>query len=198
MVEELKSMVGYDETILYEGKPDKKCFLMESIINPLLPVAIVWAVFDMGFISAGMEAMQFVLIPFMLFHMMPVWIYLSGVIFSFRKYKNTYYIVTDHAVYVSSGIFTMNLQAKTFAEMSQINLHRGIFDQMFHVGDVRITTNQFTEKNVPATLNINSISNYKEVFQLVKKLQRDIYSDIMYPNDLRPEENHGYRTKYRG
>ena len=171
---------------------------MESIINPLLPVAIVWAVFDMGFISAGMEAMQFVLIPFMLFHMMPVWIYLSGVIFSFRKYKNTYYIVTDHAVYVSSGIFTMNLQAKTFAEMSQINLHRGIFDQMFHVGDVRITTNQFTEKNVPATLNINSISNYKEVFQLVKKLQRDIYSDIMYPNDLRPEENHGYRTKYRG
>ena len=198
MVEELKSMVGYDETILYEGKPDKKCFLMESVINPMLPVAIVWAVFDMGFISAGMEAMQFVLIPFMLFHMMPVWIYLSGVIFSFRKYKNTYYIVTDHAVYVSSGIFTMDLQAKTFAEMSQINLHRGIFDQMFHVGDVRITTNQFTEKNVPATLNINSISNYKEVFQLVKKLQRDIYSDIMYPNDLRPEENHGYRTKYRG
>ncbi len=198
MVEELKSMVGYDETILYEGKPDKKCFLMESVINPMLPVAIVWAVFDMGFISAGMEAMQFVLIPFMLFHMMPVWIYLSGVIFSFRKYKNTYYIVTDHAVYVSSGIFTMNLQAKTFAEMSQINLHRGIFDQMFNVGDVRITTNQFTEKNVPATLNINSISNYKEVFQLVKKLQRDIYSDIMYPNDLRPEENHGYRTKYRG
>jgi uncharacterized membrane protein YdbT with pleckstrin-like domain len=198
MVEELKSMVGYDETILYEGKPDKKCFLMESVINPMLPVAIVWAVFDMGFISAGMEAMDFFLIPFMLFHMMPVWIYLSGVIFSFRKYKNTYYIVTDHAVYVSSGIFTMDLQAKTFAEMSQINLHRGIFDQMFHVGDVRITTNQFTEKNVPATLNINSISNYKEVFQLVKKLQRDIYSDIMYPNDLRPEENHGYRTKYRG
>ena len=26
MVEELKSMVGMDETILYEGKPDKKCF----------------------------------------------------------------------------------------------------------------------------------------------------------------------------
>ena len=26
MVEELKSMVGLEETILYEGKPDKKCF----------------------------------------------------------------------------------------------------------------------------------------------------------------------------
>ena len=38
MVEELKSMVGMDETILYEGKPDKKCFIFESILNPLLPI----------------------------------------------------------------------------------------------------------------------------------------------------------------
>ena len=198
MVEELKSMVGRDETILYEGKPDKKCFIFESVFNPLLPVAIIWAVLDMGFIGFGMGSMQFFMIPFMLDHMMPVWIYLGGVVFSFRRYKNTYYIVTDHAVYVSSGIFTMNLEAKTFAELSRVNLHRGIFDQMFGVGDVQITTDQFTRKNVPAVLNINSISNYTEVYQMVKKLQKDIYSDIMYPNDLRPKENHGYKTKYRG
>lgn len=47
-------------------------------------------------------------------------------------------------------------------------------------------------------MGINSISEYSKVFQLVKKLQKDIYSDTMFPNDLRPEENHGYRTKYRG
>lgn len=45
---------------------------------------------------------------------------------------------------------------------------------------------------------IANISNYNEVYQLVSKLQIDIYSDTMYPNDLRPEENHGYRTKYQG
>lgn len=142
--------------------------------------------------------MSFIILPFMLFHLMPVWIYLAGVIFSFKKYKNTYYIVTDHAVYISSGIFTMNLETKTFAELSRINLHRGIFDQIFHVGDVQLTTNQFTRKGMPAMMGINSISEYSKVFQLVKKLQKDIYSDTMFPNDLRPEENHGYRTKYRG
>ena len=198
MVEELKRMVGMDETILYEGKPDKKCFIFESIFNPLLPFAIIWAIFDMGFMGVAMGSMQLIMIPFLLFHMMPVWIYLAGVIFSFRKYKNTYYIVTEHAVYISSGIFTMNLEAKTFAELSRVNLHRGIFDQMFHVGDVQITTDQFTRKNMPAVLGINSISDYAEVYQLVKKLQKDIYSDTMYPNDLRPKENHGYKTRYRG
>lgn len=198
MVEELKRMVGMDETILYEGKPDKKCFIFESIFNPLLPFAIIWAIFDMGFMGVAMGSMQLIMIPFLLFHMMPVWIYLAGVIFSFRKYKNTYYIVTEHAIYISSGIFTMNFETKTFAELSRVNLHRGIFDQMFHVGDVQITTNQFTRKNMPAVLGINSISDYAEVYQLVKKLQKDIYSDTMYPNDLRPKENHGYKTRYRG
>lgn len=198
MVEELKNMVGADETILYEGKPDKKCFIFESIFNPLLPVAILWAVFDLSFlgIGGGMGGMQMVTTVFMLFHMMPVWLYLAGVVFSFRRYRNAYYIITDHAVYVSSGIFTMNLASKTFAELSRVNLHRGIFDQMFHVGDVQITTSQLTSKNVPAVLGINSISDYARVYQLVKQLQKDIYSDVMYPNDLRPKENHGYQTKY--
>jgi uncharacterized membrane protein YdbT with pleckstrin-like domain len=198
MVEELKNMVGSDETVLYEGKPDKRCFIFESIFNPLLPIAIIWAVIDIGFLGLGAGEFLPILTPFMLFHMMPVWIYLFGVIFAFRKYKNTYYIVTDHAVYISSGIFTMNLEAKTFAELSRVNLHRGVFDQMFHVGDIQITTNQITKKNMPAILCISSISDYTEVYQLVKKLQKDIYSDVMYPNDLRPPENHGYKTKYRG
>ena len=147
MVEELKCMVGSDETILYEGKPDKRCFLFESIFNPLLPIAIIWAVIDLGILGIASGEFNFILTPFLLFHMMPVWIYLGGVIFSFRRYQNTYYIVTDHAVYVSSGIFTMNLQEKTFAELSRVNLHRGIFDQMFNVGDIQITTNQYTKKN---------------------------------------------------
>lgn len=196
--EQLKSMVGLDETILYEGKPDKRCFIFESIFNPLLPFAIIWAVLDVRFLGTAIRGMQLFMITFMLFHMMPVWIYLSGVFFAFKRYKNTYYIVTDHAVYISHGLFTINCETKTFAELSHVNLHRGIFDQMFNVGDIQITTNQMTRKNMPAIMGINSISNYLEVYQLVKKLQKDIYSDIMYPNDLRPEENHGYRTKYKG
>lgn len=200
MVNELKSMVGTDETIMYEGKPNKKCFIFESIFNPLLPFAIIWAILDGGFFSATMRAgdLSLFLIPFMLFHMMPVWIYLAGVIFAFKKYRNTYYIITDHAIYISSGIFTMNLNAKTFTELSRVNLHRGIFDQMFHVGDIQITTNQFAKGNTPVVMGINSISSYTEVYQLVKKLQKDIYADVMYPNDLRPKENHGYHTKYKG
>lgn len=200
MENELKNLIGPNEEILYQGKPDKKCFVFESIFNPLLPIAILWACVDGRILNGSMVggSSSYFLVPFMIFHLMPVWLYLGGVVFMFRKYKNTYYIVTDHAVYVSNGIFTKNFNSKPFAELSHVDLHRGIFDQMFHVGDILITTNQITRNNVPAVIAINSISNYTEVYNIVKKLQKDIYSDVMFPNDLRPEENHGYRTRYKG
>ena len=40
--------------------------------------------------------------------------------------------------------------------------------------------------------------NYIEVYNMVKKLQTDIYTDVMYPNAKRPSENPGYNTKYKG
>ena len=106
MDNDLKKLVNENEKILYEGRPNKKCFIFESIFNPLLPFAIIWAVIDIGFFGRAMLASEEVsllsfVIPFMLLHMMPVWIYLGGVLFTARKYKNTYYIVTDSGIYVS-------------------------------------------------------------------------------------------------
>ncbi len=49
-----------------------------------------------------------------------------------------------------------------------------------------------------AGISIDSIANYAEVYKLVKQLQEDIYTDVMYPNDLRPSENHGYKSRYKG
>lgn len=203
MVNDLKNLVGANETVFYEGKPDKKCFIAESVFNKLLPIAIVWGIIDFGFIRTAFSAdnageMNFFMIPFFAFHLMPVWIYLAGAVSSFIRYKNTYFIVTDRAIYVSGGVLSKTFKTKPFAEMSHIDLHRGVFDQIFGVGDVIATSAQFSGKDGSAAIEISSISNYSEVFNLVKKLQTDIFSDTMYPNDMRPPENHGYNTKYKG
>ena len=203
MIEELKAIVGSNERILYEGKPNKKCYIFESIFNPLLPFALLWAIIDFSilggaFFAEGFGNMLFFIIPFMLLHMMPVWIYLGGILFTARRYKNTAYIVTDRAIYVSGGVFTRNINAKPFAELSHINLHRGVFDQMFNVGDIIATSNQLTQNGKSTTISIASVSNYVEVYNIVKKLQTDIYTDVMYPNAKRPSENPGYNTEYKG
>lgn len=209
---DLRSAVGTRETILWEGKPDKKCFILESIFNPMFPFALIWAAFDLGvfgfgFLASGateeMGSISLVLIPFFLFHMMPVWIYIGGVIFSFRKYRNTEYIITERGVYISGGTFSYSYEMKPFAELSHISLHRGIFDQWLGVGDVELSTAHMdfssgrSRNNSSARrFSIADISDYQRVYQMVKEMQTDIYSDTMYPNDMRPAENHGYRTSY--
>ena len=205
MEEELKKLIGEGEKIFYEGKPSKKCFIFESIFNPMMPFAILWGLIDSTFIGATLfagsgEGGGFLLfiIPFFLLHLMPVWLYLGGVVLSFRRYRNTYYIVTDKGIYISGGAFTKTFNQKPFAELSHVDLHRGIFDQMFNVGDVITTSSNFTVDSRTAALAINSIDNYVEVYNIVKKLQQDIYTDVMYPNDMRPPENHGYNTEYKG
>ena len=210
-------MVGKNEKVLWNGKPNLKCFILESIFNPMLPFAIVWALFDSMFIglfmadlksggNTGAFSLDFTIIPvlgFFALHLMPVWIYLAGVIFSFIKYKHTEFLVTDKGVYCSGGIVTQNIEHKPFTELSHVNIHRGIIDQIIGVGDVVLTSNQDgyntrEHHSLFRGITICDIPDYQKVYNMVKQLQTDVYSDTMYPNDLRPKENHGYNTEYRG
>ena len=61
---------------------------------------------------------------------------------------------------------------------------------MFKVGDL-----YFTAHNQSAVL-----MDIEKPYFFLNKLQKitlDIKTDIHYPNDLRPSENHGYNTKYK-
>ena len=216
---ELELMVGSNEKILWKGKPNKRCFILEGICNPMLPFALAWFLFDSLFIAtfiggaatSGAPAV-FSIFPliFFLFHLMPVSIYLGGVIFVFRRYQHTEYIVTDKGVYISGGLFSYTCNMKPFTELARVNIHRGIIDQIIGVGDVVLTSNNIADYyNSDVRVNgrpvgtgfgitISDIKDYRKVFELIKKLQEDIYTDTMYPNALRPEENQGYRTKYNG
>ena len=174
---ELLSLVSEGENILWQGRPNKRCFILESIFNPLLPIALIWGAIDCGFMYAAMSGNM-----------------------QTNQVTAPMGLVTDQGVYTSGGIFTQNLERKPFSEMSNVNLHRGIFDQMLGVGDVVMTSNHDgynSRHNLYRGTTICDIADYAQVYQLVKKLQTDIFADTMYPNDLRPKENHGYKTQYK-
>ena len=199
MLEELKGMIPQNERILYEGKPEKKCFILKTIFGPMIFLVILWCTIDIPMLITAITSKQVDMIVFLVIHiLMEYCIYLGNVVFFSQRYQNANYIVTDHGIYISSGVFSKQCNVKTFAELNRIAIHRGVFDQILGVGDVRISTAERTEKGTGIYMRIDFIKDYKEVYQLLNKLQADIYSDTMYPNNMRPEENHGYRTKYKG
>ncbi len=195
----LKEQIGYGENIMWSGKKAVKVSVLESVFNPMLPFALIWLLFDGGMIlamsatgSSGPGFMGAFLGVFFLLHLMPVWIYLGGVITSALKAKNTEYLITDKGIYVQSGIFTRRVDMKPFTDLSHVSIRQGVFDRMCGTGDIISTCGH----GHGAGGDICNITDYEHVFRLVKQLQEDIYSDTMYPNDMRPAENHGYRTQY--
>ena len=205
---EIKNYKNTDENILWTGKPNKSVFIKERIFSPLFIFAAIWLIFDIAFIGgmfgfAGDELPfeLFILIPFFILHLAPVWIYLFRVLFAFKEWKNTEYMVTDKAVYAKKGVFTTNCDRKTFQEITNISVHQGIIDKRHDVGDIFIITG-FTKNNYNRVerqgINIIDIEDYMKVYKLISQTGNDIFSDTMYPNDLRPKENNGYNTQYKG
>ena len=196
------------EQILWKGKPVRSVFIKEKIFTPLAIFALLWLMFDIIFLStiffqedlfSHMGPSKFLLVIFFIFHLFPVWWYLGNIIFSFTSWKNTEYMITDKAIYHLSGIFTTTCNRKTFQEVTNISLHQGIIDKHHNVGDIFVITgttvvNGRTRNN---GINIIDIEDYEKVYKLISKTGRDIFSDTMYPNDLRPKTNHGYNTEYK-
>lgn len=197
---ELRDQIGRGEAVIWEGKKAKSVSIMEAMFNPMLPFALVWLFLDMSFVGAifgtGEKDMINFMIVFMIIHLMPVWIYLGGVISAGIRAKNTRYVITQKGIYIQKGLFTTTTELKPFAELSHVSVRRGVFDKIFGTGDVILTCDGNISSGSFHGTNIDNIQEYEKVFKLVKDYQEAVYSDTMYPNEYRPANNPGYNTLY--
>ena len=121
----LRQQAGPSETIVWEGKKDTRVSILKQFFNPMLPFALIWLIFDLTIIltflssksnaadeSSGMLNSE--LVVFFALHLMPVWIYIVGIITSGLKSKNTEYLITDRGIYIKTGIFTTTTEMKPY------------------------------------------------------------------------------------
>ena len=194
----LYSMVGKDENILWSGKPNFKCFILETIFNPLLPFALIWALFDAFFVMALFMSGKHNVLPtmgivamcgFFALHLMPVWIYLGGIFFSFRRHRHTEFIITDKCVYVSGGVFAQTFETLPIKDIHAIASHRGMIDQWLGVGDVVLSRTQeavaspipfpiptknmrgYSSRIQQKNTEITDIPDFQQVYEIIKDLQ---------------------------
>lgn len=194
----IEDILSEDEKILQRLKPNKKVLLLESIFKGL-PVVLLWVAFDVFFIvmmikTGAFESQPYlipVMIGFFVLHLLPLWLYIFNIIKVMAGAKNIEYVFTDKRIIIRSGVIGIDFKNLYYTEIEGINCKVGIFDRMFKVGDLYIKA--YNQSAV--LMNITTPYFYLEKLQ---KITLDIKADIHYPNDLRPEENHGYNTKYKG
>lgn len=191
------------ETIIWKGKPKKSAFIINKIIG-MLPFALLWLLFDSFFIitcigTGAFEEMKLFFIGFFAFHLMPVWIWLSNVLTANRKWKNTEYMVTDKRIIIKTGFIGAGYNSIYYTDIGNVSLKVGAIDKMLGVGDI-----YFHMAMSSSSMNSNKMSqtaflDIEDAYEIYPKLQKvvlDIQTDIQYPNELRPDVNNGYNTKY--
>ncbi len=196
---DVEQLVGEGENILWRAKPKRKAFILGKVFH-MLPFALLWLLFDGGFITmliatgAGEQMPPFLivfLVIFFVIHLLPVWIWISGILSAGVAYKNMEYVFTDKRIIIKSGAIGVDINNIYYTDITGVNLRVGLSDRLLHVGDIYISGKGKAQV-------LWDIENPYPVVNDLQKIVNDIKTDTYFPNDLRPDTNEGFRTKYTG
>ncbi len=194
MHDDLQDVLFESENVLWQGKPDKFCYLWRSF-GKMLPAAIIWLLFDGFFIgtmisSGAAKDMWWFMIIFFGIHLLPVWKVIGSIIKARLEYKNVIYAVTDRRVIARNGVIGLDFENINYTDISNIRVDVTIFEKIRNVGSVFISTSSGN------SVCFYSIEEPYVVYRKINKVFMDVTSDIHFPNAFRPSENPGYNTKY--
>lgn len=205
MENELKKKIGPNEKILWEGKPDKKCFMRKIIISDILVGAIICAiicgVLIYGLIKANntdavSQDNTGAIIAILAFSSF-VWIYLGKIIFGIMRLRRICYIVTNKGIYSLDGALFERIDFISFYEITDLGLNQN----RPNIADVWIGVQQpmpTPEKPVVVRrpdiapgiqFEIASISDYKKVSEIIKQRCWEVRN-----GGTNSDGNSGYKT----
>ena len=200
---DIDTLVGADpdEQILWRGKPKRSAFILARVFR-MLPIALIWLAIDgffIGFITYGIikgQVPTLMILFFVLFfalHLTPVWVWLGNIITASAQLKNIEYAFTNKRIIIRSGII-VDFKNVYYSDIQSVDLKVGLIDRILKVGDIYITTTG----RLNSRIDLEDISDPYFITQRLQKIVLDIKADINFPNNLRPEGNDGFKTKYRG
>lgn len=192
----LESTLEEGESILWRAKPLRKSFLLSAFFRYFF-FAIIWLIFDTSFVimmvmfGDGMPWFVYLILGIaLLFHLMPVWMWVSGVISASRRQKIEEYAFTNKRILVKKGFIGANIITMPYSSITSVNLRVGLVERMCKVGDIYLVYGN--QKVI-----LEDIVDPYFIYEKLQAIANDIKSDIIYPNALRPDVNPGYKTSYK-
>lgn len=185
---ELENKISEKEIVKWRGKPNKKVYVLKSIFNPLMPFSIIWAVIDIPMMITSVYSLGLVSLLFFLVHMLPVWIYIYGIVSASVSYKNVEYIITDKAIYFSGG-FNFKYQREPINFLDMPVIKQTIIERKNNVASLYFfdTYDKINkQKNKVRFACICCISEYSEAFAIIQNSKISNSNVETHPNDYHP------------
>jgi len=185
-----------DENFIWIGKPVFLPFILSGV--PFLIFGLLWGAFDyFGFIRNMPAKMAGFAIPFFAIHLFPFYGSILNMLRLVLVHGNTCYAITNKRLMMRSGFFGIDFKAIDYDKISDVEVTVNPLENMFGVGTVQAFSGRTSSKGTRLYDSFIAVGNPYEVFKKIKEVSVDVKTDWNYPNKLRPEENPGYRTRYK-
>lgn len=164
--QQLKLALMPEEQLIWKGKPKRMAHILNSTFSGIFPFAMIWLCFDGFFIAAitstgEIGEMLGFIVPFFAIHLMPVWIWLFGVIKGVTKAGYNTYAITDKRILIKSDNVLFN--SVYFEDIVNVGSKRSFADKISGVGDIYIELYNVGKET------ILDIADYREVYDIIQK-----------------------------
>ncbi len=195
---EFEAIRDDDESIYWIGQPTLIPFLMTGV--PFLIFGIIWGIIDLQFMQFGFSEMGGFFGLFMLLHLFPFYGSILNMVRLLLVYNNTRYAYTNKRLMLRTGFFGIDFKTIDYDKIQNIEVNVNPLERFLHVGTIKIFSGEIAKtKNGHHSVYTKFIAIQEpyEVFRQIKRVSVDIKTDWNFPNQMRPQENPGYRTTYR-
>ena len=185
----INQVIRPKEEILYSCRPNAKAFFFSQLFK-MSPFVVIWLCFDIFAIVASFSSMQgvdigmfFILLVFFGVHLTPVWVWLYGFIKDISECKHTEYAITNERVIIKGGPKAKDLIFIQLKNIQALNVHIGIFDSLFKVGDLYITS----DKEIAVIFDIKDAKQLMhKIYEIAKeeKMKMQVNSKTEYKSPL--------------
>lgn len=177
----LNPFIDANETILWQGKPSR---LLYTLGHPFIyPFSLIWGIFDYAFYTRTAGTFDL----FLLVHAAPVWYALFSPIYRYFNWLRIEYALTDKRIYITGGLIGLDIASVELPEVQGLSVNVGVLETPLRRGTIYFSRGR-----------LRAIDHPYEVYKLIQRTALDITTDRQFPNKLRPDENDGYHTRYKG
>lgn len=167
-----------DETILWEGRPNKRAYILTRTICDPIIFGTLWGIFVAILATVFVSQLDVVdalfavtVVAFLTVLEAPLWIGIYNIISIRAKYESIYYVITDKRILTRTGVATTHISSISYRDILDTHVNIGVIDKYCGTGSISISVVGHCDE-------AHTLSHIDDVAGVVKIIQEGVDSEV--------------------
>lgn len=167
-----------DETILWEGRHNKRAYILTCTLCDPIIFGTLWGIFVAILAIVFVSQLDVVdvlfavtVVAFLTVLEAPLWIGIYNIISIRAKYESIYYVITDKRILTKTGVATTHISSISYRDILDTRVNTGVIDKYCGTGSISISVAGHCDE-------VHTLSHIDDVADVVKIIQEGADGEV--------------------